>query len=48
MADSDKVLRCGSTAKHIDVPGLLAVTGFRAAAPAVRGAPPRDRRLTPS
>ncbi|WP_043472487.1 mannose-6-phosphate isomerase, class I [Kitasatospora sp. MBT66] len=35
MANSDNVLRCGLTAKHIDVPGLLAVTVFEAVEPAV-------------
>src|SRR6202012_368497 len=29
MANSDNVLRCGLTAKHVDVPELLAVTDFR-------------------
>ncbi len=40
MANSDNVLRCGLTGKHIDVPGLLAVTAFRAAEPAVLTAAP--------
>ncbi|MFE6745435.1 mannose-6-phosphate isomerase, class I [Kitasatospora purpeofusca] len=40
MANSDNVLRCGLTAKHIDVPGLLAVTAFEAAEPAVLTAAP--------
>ncbi|MGW2375922.1 hypothetical protein [Kitasatospora sp. NPDC001683] len=39
-ANSDNVLRCGLTAKHVDVPGLLAVTSFRAAEPARRTAHP--------
>ncbi|MFE4359801.1 mannose-6-phosphate isomerase, class I [Kitasatospora sp. NPDC056800] len=29
MANSDNVLRCGLTPKHVDVDGLLAVTDFR-------------------
>ena len=29
MANSDNVLRCGLTAKHIDVPELLKITDFR-------------------
>ncbi|MFE3500123.1 mannose-6-phosphate isomerase, class I [Kitasatospora sp. NPDC059160] len=40
MANSDNVLRCGLTGKHVDVAGLLAVTDFRAAAPAVLEARP--------
>ncbi|MGY0460159.1 mannose-6-phosphate isomerase, class I [Kitasatospora sp. cg17-2] len=40
MANSDNVLRCGLTAKHIDVPGLLAVTVFEAVEPAVLTAAP--------
>ncbi|MFJ4186876.1 mannose-6-phosphate isomerase, class I [Kitasatospora sp. NPDC089509] len=40
MANSDNVLRCGLTDKHVDVPGLLAVTTFRAAEPAVLSARP--------
>ncbi|MBV2155642.1 mannose-6-phosphate isomerase, class I [Kitasatospora sp. SUK 42] len=43
MANSDNVLRCGLTAKHVDVDGLLAVTSFRAAEPDVLGARPIDR-----
>ncbi|WP_327674707.1 mannose-6-phosphate isomerase, class I [Kitasatospora sp. NBC_00458] len=35
MANSDNVLRCGLTAKHIDVDGLLAVTAFRTGEPPV-------------
>ncbi|MFJ9840467.1 mannose-6-phosphate isomerase, class I [Kitasatospora sp. NPDC101155] len=35
MANSDNVLRCGLTAKHVDVDGLLAVTDFRAGPPEV-------------
>ncbi|MET8546586.1 mannose-6-phosphate isomerase, class I [Kitasatospora sp. NPDC004799] len=35
MANSDNVLRCGLTAKHVDVDGLLAVTSFRTGEPAV-------------
>ncbi|MEV6978420.1 hypothetical protein [Kitasatospora sp. NPDC093806] len=35
MANSDNVLRCGLTPKHVDVAGLLAVTDFRPAEPAV-------------
>ncbi|MFJ8436075.1 mannose-6-phosphate isomerase, class I [Kitasatospora sp. NPDC094019] len=40
MANSDNVLRCGLTAKHIDVPGLLSVTAFEAVEPAVLTAAP--------
>ncbi|MFF3500482.1 class I mannose-6-phosphate isomerase [Streptomyces sp. NPDC003247] len=35
MANSDNVLRCGLTTKHVDVPELLRVVDFRAAEPAV-------------
>ena len=35
MANSDNVLRCGLTPKHIDVPELLRVVDFRATAPTV-------------
>ncbi|MFG2908728.1 mannose-6-phosphate isomerase, class I [Kitasatospora sp. NPDC048286] len=35
MAESDNVLRCGLTAKHVDVDGLLAVTSFRTGEPEV-------------
>ncbi|MFF4649614.1 mannose-6-phosphate isomerase, class I [Streptomyces sp. NPDC001380] len=35
MANSDNVLRCGLTPKHVDVPELLRVVDFRAAEPAV-------------
>jgi mannose-6-phosphate isomerase len=35
MANSDNVLRCGLTPKHIDVPELLRVVRFEAADPAV-------------
>ncbi|KAF4407410.1 MULTISPECIES: mannose-6-phosphate isomerase, class I [Streptomyces] len=35
MANSDNVLRCGLTPKHVDVPELLRVTRFEATAPAV-------------
>ncbi|MEU3574770.1 hypothetical protein AB0E96_41185, partial [Kitasatospora sp. NPDC036755] len=35
MANSDNVLRCGLTPKHVDVDGLLAVTSFRPAEPEV-------------
>ncbi|MFF2043803.1 mannose-6-phosphate isomerase, class I [Kitasatospora sp. NPDC058170] len=40
MANSDNVLRCGLTAKHIDVDGLLAVTAFRPAEPQLLTAVP--------
>ncbi|MFD5466387.1 mannose-6-phosphate isomerase, class I [Kitasatospora sp. NPDC127059] len=40
MANSDNVLRCGLTNKHLDVDGLLAVTSFRAAGPVRRTARP--------
>ena len=53
MANSDNVLRCGLTAKHVDVPELLKITDFRALAeprrPAVAGVfevPVPDFRLT--
>ncbi|NJQ02703.1 mannose-6-phosphate isomerase, class I [Streptomyces zingiberis] len=35
MANSDNVLRCGLTPKHVDVPELLRVTRFEPTAPAV-------------
>ncbi|MGW3072010.1 mannose-6-phosphate isomerase, class I [Kitasatospora sp. NPDC001132] len=35
MAESDNVLRCGLTAKHVDPDGLLAVTSFRTGEPEV-------------
>ncbi|MFJ7155818.1 mannose-6-phosphate isomerase, class I [Streptomyces sp. NPDC101118] len=35
MANSDNVLRCGLTPKHVDVPELLRVTRFEAGDPAV-------------
>ncbi|MER7763374.1 mannose-6-phosphate isomerase, class I [Streptomyces sp. NPDC097619] len=35
MANSDNVLRCGLTPKHVDVPELLRVVRFEAADPAV-------------
>ncbi|MET8183468.1 mannose-6-phosphate isomerase, class I [Streptomyces sp. NPDC005336] len=35
MANSDNVLRCGLTPKHVDVPELLRVVRFEADAPAV-------------
>lgn len=35
MANSDNVLRCGLTPKHIDVPELLRVVRFESAAPGV-------------
>ncbi|MEU7134836.1 mannose-6-phosphate isomerase, class I [Streptomyces sp. NPDC046261] len=35
MANSDNVLRCGLTPKHVDVPELLRVVRFEATAPAV-------------
>ncbi|MFE2723829.1 mannose-6-phosphate isomerase, class I [Kitasatospora sp. NPDC059327] len=40
MANSDNVLRCGLTAKHIDVAGLLVVTSFRTGEPPVLTASP--------
>ncbi|MER6400523.1 mannose-6-phosphate isomerase, class I [Kitasatospora sp. NPDC001603] len=40
MANSDNVLRCGLTGKHIDVDGLLAVTSFRTGEPPVLTASP--------
>ncbi|MDY0815308.1 mannose-6-phosphate isomerase, class I [Kitasatospora purpeofusca] len=40
MANSDNVLRCGLTAKYIDVPGLLAVTVPEAVEPVVLTAAP--------
>ncbi|MBQ0987220.1 mannose-6-phosphate isomerase, class I [Streptomyces sp. F63] len=35
MANSDNVLRCGLTPKHVDVPELLRITRFEAAAPGI-------------
>ncbi|WP_069816285.1 mannose-6-phosphate isomerase, class I [Streptomyces sp. TP-A0874] len=35
MANSDNVLRCGLTPKHVDVPELLRVTRFESTVPAV-------------
>ncbi|MFF5673292.1 mannose-6-phosphate isomerase, class I [Streptomyces hygroscopicus] len=35
MSNSDNVLRCGLTPKHVDVPELLRVVRFESAAPAV-------------
>ncbi|MGW4897282.1 mannose-6-phosphate isomerase, class I, partial [Kitasatospora sp. NPDC004240] len=35
MANSDNVLRCGLTPKHVDVPALTEVVDFRSCAPAV-------------
>lgn len=53
MANSDNVLRCGLTPKHVDVPELLTITDFSALAdprlPAVEGpfdVAVRDFRLT--
>jgi mannose-6-phosphate isomerase len=53
MANSDNVLRCGLTPKHIDVPELLRITDFAELAdprwPAVGGSfavPVPDFRLT--
>ncbi|GAA1069479.1 mannose-6-phosphate isomerase, class I [Kitasatospora nipponensis] len=37
MANSDNVLRCGLTPKHVDVPELLKVVVFEAGDPGVRG-----------
>lgn len=45
MANSDNVLRAGLTAKHIDVPELLATVDYTAAPP-VRIAPERVSRTT--
>jgi mannose-6-phosphate isomerase len=52
MANSDNVLRCGLTSKHVDVPAVLAVTDFTALAeprwPSLRGSfdvPVPDFRL---
>jgi mannose-6-phosphate isomerase len=42
MANSDNVLRCGLTPKHVDVAELLAITDFTALAP------PRFRPVGPS
>ncbi|MFD5082457.1 mannose-6-phosphate isomerase, class I [Kitasatospora sp. NPDC058201] len=47
MANSDNVLRCGLTAKHVDVDGLLAVTAFRTGEPAVLTARTPDDGGTP-
>ncbi|MFJ8062890.1 mannose-6-phosphate isomerase, class I [Streptomyces sp. NPDC096142] len=35
MANSDNVLRCGLTPKHVDVPELLRIVGFEASDPGV-------------
>ncbi|MER6303736.1 mannose-6-phosphate isomerase, class I [Kitasatospora sp. NPDC001539] len=35
MANSDNVLRCGLTAKHVDIDGLTAVTSFRTGPPRI-------------
>ncbi|MFD7833124.1 mannose-6-phosphate isomerase, class I [Kitasatospora sp. NPDC059803] len=43
MANSDNVLRCGLTPKHVDVDGLLAVTSFHTGEPQVLTALPGDR-----
>ncbi|WP_049576403.1 mannose-6-phosphate isomerase, class I [Nonomuraea sp. SBT364] len=40
MAGSDNVLRCGLTGKHVDVPGLMGVVGFRPSLPHVVPAEP--------
>ncbi|MER5745275.1 mannose-6-phosphate isomerase, class I [Streptomyces sp. NPDC002225] len=47
MANSDNVLRCGLTPKHIDVPELLRVVRFEAADPGILrpGADPRGEEL---
>ncbi|MFE0462399.1 mannose-6-phosphate isomerase, class I [Kitasatospora sp. NPDC058965] len=42
MANSDNVLRCGLTPKHVDVPELLRVVDFRATEPAVLDPVPGD------
>ncbi|MGV9263261.1 mannose-6-phosphate isomerase, class I [Kitasatospora sp. NPDC003701] len=47
MANSDNVLRCGLTAKHIDVDGLLAVTSFRTGEPRVLTASPAGPCVAP-
>ena len=49
MANSDNVLRCGLTPKHVDVPELLRIVRFEAERPrrtAPRGRPPTARRST--
>ena len=57
MANSDNVLRCGLTPKHIDVPELLRIVRFEAGDPGVlrpeatprrRGALPRPHRRVPA
>ena len=46
MANSDNVLRCGFTPKHVDVPELLKVVGFRSGLPEVmRPEPDADGEL---
>ncbi|MEV7088277.1 mannose-6-phosphate isomerase, class I [Streptomyces sp. NPDC093085] len=51
MANSDNVLRCGLTPKHVDVPELLRVVRFEATAPAVlrpqEAAPGEELYATP-
>ncbi|BAJ29676.1 MULTISPECIES: mannose-6-phosphate isomerase, class I [Kitasatospora] len=49
MANSDNVLRCGFTPKHVDVPELLKVVGFRSGLPEVLrpAAGPDGERLYP-
>ncbi|CAM5649297.1 hypothetical protein SVIOM74S_01659 [Streptomyces violarus] len=45
MANSDNVLRCGLTPKHVDVPELLRIVRFRPSDPGVlRPRPPRTAR----
>lgn len=48
MANSDNVLRCGLTPKHVDVPELLRIVRFEAADPGVLRpeASPTTRRST--
>ncbi|MEV4551947.1 mannose-6-phosphate isomerase, class I [Nonomuraea wenchangensis] len=52
MANSDNVLRCGLTSKHIDVPELMRVVGFAPGEPhrvaAERGGPGEHRYLPPA
>jgi mannose-6-phosphate isomerase len=44
MANSDNVLRCGLTSKHVDVPELLQTVIFASGQPAIlHGAPVSDR-----
>ncbi|MHA4819538.1 mannose-6-phosphate isomerase, class I [Streptomyces aculeolatus] len=47
MANSDNVLRCGLTPKHVDVPELLKIVSFTPGAPEVLRAGPDGRYAVP-